>query len=533
MRLAFLCTILLLVRGMYAQNLVPNSGFETLGVCPTFWAQIERATGWNSPNGASSDVFGKCANNTPVDIPDNFMGFQETASGEGYAGIRTWIQGDDVGFTYREYLSIELKDSLEAGKYYIIEFKASPADSTSYLSDDLGAYLSKEAFEFQDVYRIKPSMRNPEGEILDDIDNWYTISGTYLAKGGEKYLMLGNFYDDINTTRVLVPEREEYWATVYYYIDDVSVMPCNFDAVVDLGKDTSLCPGETLSLNVNRPGATYKWQDQSQSQVYTVRQTGTYFVEVKENGCIVKDTIRVAYKEPVQFDLGAAQVLCEGDTLTLGSTPVIDGLQWSTGERKPSIRVARPGVYTAFIEDAGCLVQDALVVNEIKVPERLIFQKDTTVCEDQGIVLSALPGALSYLWSTGDVGKDLKVEQAGMYSVTGEWGCYETLERVEVVSASCDCEVIVPNVLTNNSDGINDGLSLEFSTPPASFELNIYDRWGKKVFVSQDPVLSWNGTYQDKLVASGVYYWQTSYSCNIPSKTQKITKSGTLLIVNR
>jgi len=49
------------------------------------------------------------------------------------------------------------------------------------------------------------------------------ISGTYIANGGEKYLTIGNFNDDINT---LVDSTSGTLMGAYLFIDDVSVVDC-------------------------------------------------------------------------------------------------------------------------------------------------------------------------------------------------------------------------------------------------------------------------------------------------------------------
>jgi gliding motility-associated-like protein len=63
--------------------------------------------------------------------------------------------------------------------------------------------------------------------------------------------------------------------------------------VVNLGKDTVICPGETLLLNAGSFDS-YLWQDQSKNPTFTVRQTGRYVVTVGSGaGCSGSDTINV------------------------------------------------------------------------------------------------------------------------------------------------------------------------------------------------------------------------------------------------
>lgn len=62
---------------------------------------------------------------------------------------------------------------------------------------------------------------------------------------------------------------------------------------LNLGNDTTICPGTTLTLS---PGSfsTYKWQDNSSMPTYIVSSAGTYHVTVADaNGCTASDTIVV------------------------------------------------------------------------------------------------------------------------------------------------------------------------------------------------------------------------------------------------
>ncbi|MBP8192204.1 MAG: gliding motility-associated C-terminal domain-containing protein, partial [Chitinophagales bacterium] len=66
--------------------------------------------------------------------------------------------------------------------------------------------------------------------------------------------------------------------------------------VIHLGKDTLLCEGDTLRLDVTTLNATYVWQDGSALPYYIVTQDGQYHVSVKTNCIDAADTIEVTYK---------------------------------------------------------------------------------------------------------------------------------------------------------------------------------------------------------------------------------------------
>lgn len=64
---------------------------------------------------------------------------------------------------------------------------------------------------------------------------------------------------------------------------------------VKLGNDTTLCPGDDITLSPGAGYNTYRWQDGSTGNEFKVIQKGSYFVTVSDMdyGCIAKDTIKI------------------------------------------------------------------------------------------------------------------------------------------------------------------------------------------------------------------------------------------------
>lgn len=63
--------------------------------------------------------------------------------------------------------------------------------------------------------------------------------------------------------------------------------------IVDLGRDTTLCEGNSLSLDATNANASYAWEDGSQDPVQRVSGPGLYYVTVNLNGCVRKDSVLV------------------------------------------------------------------------------------------------------------------------------------------------------------------------------------------------------------------------------------------------
>lgn len=88
--------------------------------------------------------------------------------------------------------------------------------------------------------------------------------------------------------------------------------------------------------------------------------------------------------------------------------------------------------------------------------------------------------------------------------------------RINVVDPdNLDCGVVfLPKAFTPNNDGLNDtyGISNPFAIPELiSFE--IFDRWGGRVFFTNDPFERWDGSFGGTAVNSGVMLYRVRYIC--------------------
>jgi gliding motility-associated-like protein len=204
-----------------AQNLVPNPSFEIYTSCPTVPSgNIYLAAPWFNPTVTSPDYFHSCSGTT---VPNNAVGFQYPRTGNAYAGIAARVIGLPQ---YREYIEVELLDTLKAGKIYCINFYVSLSDSSEIAINKFGLYLSNDSvISSANVLPFIPQIEHSSANMLADKQNWISISGQYVAIGGERFITIGNFYDDANTeVDSLTPAPTDGG---YYYIDDVYVGPCD------------------------------------------------------------------------------------------------------------------------------------------------------------------------------------------------------------------------------------------------------------------------------------------------------------------
>jgi len=216
------------VYSLFSQtNLVPNSSFEQLKKCPDTEEDIAKVLDyWYNTTMVPSAIFNPCANGKPpfVDgisyfgMPYNAGGFQQALDSIGYASF-----GVEYGSNQREYLSVMLKDSLKKGSVYRACFYVSCIDDGKYAADELGLYLSKDSIYKHTPYYLNynPQIKSEKGVPIDDTLNWVEISGLYTARGGEKYITIGQFKSDSKTTwKTINPNGT---SNCFYYLDMVSV----------------------------------------------------------------------------------------------------------------------------------------------------------------------------------------------------------------------------------------------------------------------------------------------------------------------
>ncbi|CAA9213053.1 MAG: hypothetical protein AVDCRST_MAG56-14 [uncultured Cytophagales bacterium] len=271
---------------------------------------------------------------------------------------------------------------------------------------------------------------------------------------------------------------------------------------LDLGKDTTLCQGQSLVLDATTPGASgYRWQDGSTGSSYTVTKAGEYKVEAVAAGLCQPSvgSIRVAYRELPLPALGADTTLCPGQELLLSVTRADAALQWQDGSSGSSYLVSRPGKYKVTVSNGSCAASDEIQVDYEPALPAYAAQEKAYGCGGTALLLDASVGVdkVSYRWQDGTTAATLLAPGPGTYRV-------EVSSRCGKVSRTFQVEPISPpNVFTPNGDGINDC----FEVPGVGAEgwsLWVYNRWGRLVYQQQ----GYNNAWCAEGEANGVYYYQ-------------------------
>ena len=99
---------------------------------------------------------------------------------------------------------------------------------------------------------------------------------------------------------------------------------------------------------------------------------------------------------------------------------------------------------------------------------------------------------------------------------------------VTVLNADCSSKSIyMPNAFSPNGDGINDVFMVR-SSILKNMHLEIYDRWGNRVFETNNLNEGWNGTYKGQQAAEDAYGYYFSGEC---LQGNKITLKGNVTLL--
>ena len=92
----------------------------------------------------------------------------------------------------------------------------------------------------------------------------------------------------------------------------------------------------------------------------------------------------------------------------------------------------------------------------------------------------------------------------------------------------CSYSIFFPTAFSPNQDGLNDVFRPKAFGHLQSFHIDIYNRWGQKIFSSSDHIKGWDGTINKIPQARDTYVWIAQY--RFPGQTTK-TEKGTVVLI--
>ena len=242
---------------LYAQqNLVVNPGFEDTipfkGGIVCLETMIPPWTCWQ----ITPDYYSTIYSISKVYTDDSVAGIRTLIPHSGYGFVGEGMA--DATIPNQEYFSGKLVSPLKNGKKYCVEYYLKRGTAVygveNWASDGFGIYFSQDSL-VNDACCLPPytpQIKNPDGNVIYDT-SWIAMSGSFIAEGGERYFVVGNFKDADQTTF----DPPSPYASTYYFFDDFSVWYCDSSTITEIEIDRLLphqhLPPDTADGNPELP----------------------------------------------------------------------------------------------------------------------------------------------------------------------------------------------------------------------------------------------------------------------------------------
>jgi gliding motility-associated-like protein len=302
-----------------------------------------------------------------------------------------------------------------------------------------------------------------------------------------------------------------------------------------------------LTLSADKKYNNFHWDPTNDTTSFTTINLPTLLKEVRlhctlENGC--KDTIYyLLNKLNVPIIQGPNDtMICINGTIN----PDVKGKKsgyhyyWNntdssfySTQMNPIIQVAHSDWYKIRVtNESDCYGSGSIDSFFVSFDYNVIpvFGKDTSICQGKSVKLAPLSGKGNFHWSSIPPGFSAtskyiivtpKVQTKYILTISDN-KCKGNPNGITVFFLKKDT-LYIPNIFTPNDDGINDVFKITTHNYEA-FNLNIFNRWGQKVFFSNTDAISWDGMFDGTQAPDGVYF----YTLEIKTNCEDINNSGTI-----
>lgn len=291
----------------------------------------------------------------------------------------------------------------------------------------------------------------------------------------------------------------------------------------------TICDGQPANLSATTlDGASpviYNWTNTTDGSIATGNpfnptpnsNVNYSVVAVDANGCETAPTLVSIAVNPTpvaaftQDIKEGCQPLCV--TFNAASTLPNSNWQWDFGDAQTALGqnpvncFKDEGIYTVsltVVSDLGCThtIQKSDLITVYQIPKALFTAepKETTLSNPLITVTNQSVGAENFIWRYGDGETSDLFDEAHTYLEEGNYciwlvaennfGCVDSIK--DCVKIKPNYTLFIPNSFTPNGDGLNE-IFIPLAQSVKDYQMNIFNRWGLKVFTSNKLEIGWDG----------------------------------------
>lgn len=203
--------------------------------------------------------------------------------------------------------------------------------------------------------------------------------------------------------------------------------------------------------------------------------------------------------------------LCNSLNSVISAPGGYSNYYWANGDTTQKLNIAQPGTYVVYCSSTCSIpvLADTFIVQSLSSPGPFYLGPDTTLCAGSQYTITS--GVNSTVWSTGDTAANITVSKTGVYIATMSNICGSISDSVKA-DFNNSCFIWLPNAFTPNNDGRNDIIRVGGQLALfRNFSFSIFNRWGQRVFYTQDIYAGWDGMFNGVPQEIGTYFYLINY----------------------
>ncbi len=239
------------------------------------------------------------------------------------------------------------------------------------------------------------------------------------ASTGQRYLWsLGD-----TTASAYAKKSDTVWARAANgkcYTYDTAIMITRSIPKLNLGKDTLLCMGDSVTLKAKTASSkSYLWKGLTTDSVLKVKTTGLYWARIKDTLCYSnRDTINVTFQSKASFNLGKDTSFCAGGFYIINAALAgTKTWKWKDNSSKSTYKATAAGKQWVELSNGTCIVSDTINIVTYSIPA-FALGNDTVLCK--GVTFKPISSPLSnveYTWMGTTVNYLYPITATGKYYV--------------------------------------------------------------------------------------------------------------------
>jgi gliding motility-associated-like protein len=268
----------------------------------------------------------------------------------------------------------------------------------------------------------------------------------------------------------------------------------------------------------------------------------TYTIKNNYNCSVVVQKPIVVLPTPAASVSVDKNKICEKDVVifSASNTGGVSNFLWNFGDGDSTNTILNPthiyttagnyiASYTASNQFCGSGKKD-LPIKVVAIPV-IELGEDLVLCPSKKIILNE-NGNSTYLynWNTGETTPSIQfiaLQPAQIKVLVTNDIC--TVRDSININVLQTCNIFIPNSFTPNADGKNDVFKILNAELAKDFNLEIFNRYGERIWIGNDQSKGWDGNFKTSLAPNGNYIWILKYKDGLSNKD--ILLNGSVLLL--